>query len=72
MGSSSEEESEEGEFENQSLLAIEGTNKYNLLALMTITECDEKKNISQSKETIMALMAGTKFEEEEEDDKQSR
>ncbi|KAG5620764.1 hypothetical protein H5410_005982 [Solanum commersonii] len=50
MGNSSEEESEDGGFENQSLLAIEQTNKYDFLALIIETDSeDEEEDDKQSK-----------------------
>ncbi|XP_049372830.1 uncharacterized protein LOC125837800 [Solanum verrucosum] len=67
MGGMSEDESEDEEVENQSLLAIEKTDKYDFLALVAITEPGEKENSCQTHETIQALMVESDSEEEEED-----
>ncbi|KAG5581728.1 hypothetical protein H5410_052355 [Solanum commersonii] len=64
MGGMLEDESEDEETENQSLLAIEQTDKYDFLALVAIIELGEKENNSQTQETIKA--------EEEEEDKQDQ
>ncbi|KAH0672731.1 hypothetical protein KY290_024960 [Solanum tuberosum] len=48
MGGMSEDESEDKEVENQSLLAIEQTDKYDFLALVAITEPGEKENSCQT------------------------
>ncbi|KAG5581788.1 hypothetical protein H5410_052415 [Solanum commersonii] len=71
MGGMSGDESEDEETENQSLLAIEQTDKYHFLALVDITEPEDKENNCQIQETIQALMVGldSKEEEEEEDKK---
>ncbi|KAG5586799.1 hypothetical protein H5410_047233 [Solanum commersonii] len=45
IGGMSEDESEDEESENQSLLAIEQTKKYYFLALVAIIELGEKENI---------------------------
>ncbi|KAG5590067.1 hypothetical protein H5410_040581 [Solanum commersonii] len=63
MGGMSEDE----EAENQSLLAIEQSDKYDFLALVAITEPGELENSCQTLDTILALMAGSDSEEEEED-----
>ncbi|KAH0685494.1 hypothetical protein KY290_016972 [Solanum tuberosum] len=52
MGGMSEEESEDEESKNQSLLAIEQTDKYDFLALVAITERDERESNCQTQETI--------------------
>ena len=50
MGDLSEEEFEDGGFENQSLLAIEQSNKYDFLALIAETDSeDDKEDDNQSK-----------------------
>ncbi|KAK6784555.1 hypothetical protein RDI58_018010 [Solanum bulbocastanum] len=74
IGGMSKDESKDEEAENQSLLAIEQTDKYDFLALVAITEPGEKENICQTQETIQALMAGSdsEEEEEEEEDKQDQ
>ncbi|XP_049353897.1 uncharacterized protein LOC125818445 [Solanum verrucosum] len=69
MGGMSENESEDEETENQSLLAIEQTDKYHFLALVAITKPEDKENNCQIQETIQALMVGLDSEEEEEDKK---
>ncbi|XP_049399948.1 uncharacterized protein LOC125864044 [Solanum stenotomum] len=69
MGGMSEDESEDEETENQSLLAIEQIDKYHFLALVAITEPEDKENNCQIQETIQALMVGLDSEEEEEDKK---
>ena len=53
MGDLSEEELEDGRFENQSLLAIEQSNKYDFLALIAET-CSEDDEVDdkQSKVSI--------------------
>ncbi|KAG5571790.1 hypothetical protein H5410_061556 [Solanum commersonii] len=61
------DESEDDQTENRSLLAIEQTDKYDFLALVTITEPDEMENSCQTQESILALMAGSGLEEEEQD-----
>ena len=50
MGDLSEEEFEDGRFENQSLLAIEQSNKYDFLALIAETDFeDDEEDDSKSK-----------------------
>ncbi|KAH0774146.1 hypothetical protein KY290_011283 [Solanum tuberosum] len=69
MGNLSEEESEDEELENKSLLAIEQSDEYDFLALVAISESEEEeRNICKSQETIQALMAGSDSEEDEEED----
>ncbi|KAG5632799.1 hypothetical protein H5410_004516 [Solanum commersonii] len=71
MGNLSEEESEYGELENKSLLAIEQADEYDFLALIAISESEEEeeeRSIFQPQETIQALMAGLDSEEDEEED----
>ncbi|KAG5606060.1 hypothetical protein H5410_027552 [Solanum commersonii] len=68
-GNLSEEESEDEELENKSLLAIEQIDEYDFLALVGISESEEEeRNICKSQETIQALMVGSYFEEDEEED----
>ncbi|KAH0725513.1 hypothetical protein KY284_001378 [Solanum tuberosum] len=67
MGGMSEDESEDEETENQSLLAIEQTDKYDFLAPVAIVELEERENSCQIQETIQALMAGLDSNEKEED-----
>ncbi|KAG5614500.1 hypothetical protein H5410_014324 [Solanum commersonii] len=50
MGGMSKEESEDEEFENQSLLVIEQTDKYDFLALVAIAEREEKESNSEEEE----------------------
>ncbi|KAG5611260.1 hypothetical protein H5410_022541 [Solanum commersonii] len=52
MGGISEDESEDGQTENQSLLAIEQTDKYDFLALLAIAEPEDKENNCRIHETI--------------------
>ncbi|KAK6784021.1 hypothetical protein RDI58_017475 [Solanum bulbocastanum] len=66
IGGMSEDQSEDEETENQSLLAIEQTDKYDFLALVAITEPGEAENSYQTQETILALMDGSNFEKEDE------
>ncbi|KAG5590234.1 hypothetical protein H5410_040748 [Solanum commersonii] len=64
MGNLSEEESEDEELENKSLLAIEQIDEYDFLALVAILESEEEeRNICKSQETIQALMARSNSEE---------
>uniref|UniRef100_M1DGZ7 Uncharacterized protein n=1 Tax=Solanum tuberosum TaxID=4113 RepID=M1DGZ7_SOLTU len=70
MRDSSEEESKDKRFKNQSLLAIEETYKYDFLALVAETESKDERNTCQTQETIQALMTGTGFDEDEEEEKQ--
>ena len=50
MGNLSEEEFEDGGFKNQSLLAIEQSNKYDFLALIAETYFeDDEEDVNQSK-----------------------
>ncbi|KAG5604259.1 hypothetical protein H5410_025751 [Solanum commersonii] len=67
-GNACEEESEDEELENKSLLAIEQSDEYDFLALVAISESEEERNICKSQETIQALMAGSDSEEDEEED----
>ncbi|KAK4727017.1 hypothetical protein R3W88_031934 [Solanum pinnatisectum] len=67
-----QDEFEDEETENQSLLAIEQTNKYDFLALVAITKPGEAENSCQTQETILALMAGSDSKEEEEDKKDQK
>ncbi|KAH0688889.1 hypothetical protein KY289_016247 [Solanum tuberosum] len=48
----SKEESEDEESENQSLLVIEQTDKYEFLALVAIAEREERESSCQTQETI--------------------
>lgn len=63
----SEDEPENEEIENQSLLAIKQEDKYEFLALVAVTEEADKEITFQAQDTIHALMAGLDSEEEEED-----
>ena len=67
MGSISEDESENEEIENKSLLAIKQEDNYDFLTLVAITEEADKESTCQAQDTIHALMAGLDSEEEEED-----
>ena len=67
MGGISEDESENEEIENQSLLAIKQEDNYDFLALVAVTEEADKESTWQAQDTIHALMAGSDSEEEEED-----
>ena len=71
IGNSSDEESEGDETENQSLLALEQEDDYDFLALVAV-ETKEEKETCRSQETILALMAGSDSEDDEEDDNQSK
>ncbi|KAG5611456.1 hypothetical protein H5410_022737 [Solanum commersonii] len=72
MGGMPKDESKDEETKNQSLLAIEQTDKYDFLTLVAITEPGEAKTSCQTRDTILALMAGSDEEEEEEEDKQDQ
>ncbi|KAH0688887.1 hypothetical protein KY289_016245 [Solanum tuberosum] len=52
MGGMSEEESEDEESENQSLLVIEQTDKCDFLAIVAIVEREERESSCQTQETI--------------------
>ncbi|KAH0765386.1 hypothetical protein KY285_001257 [Solanum tuberosum] len=67
IGGMSEDESEDEETENQSLLAIKQTDKYDFLAPVAIVEPEERENSCQIQERIQALMAGSDSKEKEED-----
>ncbi|TMW81047.1 hypothetical protein EJD97_012454, partial [Solanum chilense] len=58
MGNSSDEESEDDETENKSLIALEQEDDYDFLALVAV-ETKEEKETCRSHETILALMAGS-------------
>ncbi|KAG5579828.1 hypothetical protein H5410_050455 [Solanum commersonii] len=70
MRDSLEEESKDKRFKNQSLLAIEETDKYDFLARVAKTESKDERNTYQTEETIHALMTRTCFDEDEEEEKQ--
>ncbi|TMW82391.1 hypothetical protein EJD97_006046, partial [Solanum chilense] len=67
MGNSSDEESEDDDTENKSLLALEQEVDYDFLALVEV-ETKEEKETCKSKETILALMAGSDSEEDKEEE----
>nr|XP_025887992.1 uncharacterized protein LOC112941868 [Solanum lycopersicum] len=67
MGNSSDEEFEGDEIENQSLLALEQEDDYDFLALVAV-ENKEERETCRSQETILALMAGSDSEKEEEEE----
>ena len=67
MGSSSNEESDDGEIENKSLVALEQSDKYEFLALVAMETKEEKENY-RSQEIIQALMTGSDFEEDKEEE----
>ena len=67
MGNLSDEESEDDETENKSLLALEQEDDYDFLALVVV-ETKEEKETCRSQETILALMAGSDSEEDKEED----
>ena len=72
MGGISEDESENEEIENQSLLAIKQEDNYDFLALVAVTEEEDKESTCQAQDTIHALMAGSDSKEEEEEDQNSQ
>ena len=63
MGNLSDEESEDDETENKSLLALEQEDDYDFLALVVV-ETKEEKETCRSQETILALMAGSYSQED--------
>ena len=67
MGDIFEDESENEEIKNQSLLAIKQEENYDFLALVAVTEEADKESTCQAQDTIHALVAGSDSEEEEED-----
>ena len=67
MGGISEDESENEEIENQSLLAIKQEDKYDFLELVAVTEEADKESTCQAQDTIHALMTGSDSELKEED-----
>ncbi|XP_069145867.1 COP1-interactive protein 1-like [Solanum lycopersicum] len=67
MGNSSDEEYDDDETENKSLLALEQEDDYDFLALVAV-ETKEEKETCRSQETILALMAGSDSEEDKEEE----
>ena len=67
MGGIFEDESENEEIENQSLLAIKQEDKYDFLELVAVIEEADKESTCQAQDTIHAIMAGSDSKEEEED-----
>ena len=67
MGGIFEDEYENEEIENHSILAIKQEDNYGFLALVAVTEEAEKERTCQAQDTIHALMAGLDSEQEEED-----
>ncbi|XP_015075296.1 uncharacterized protein LOC107019261 [Solanum pennellii] len=67
MGNSSDEESEDDETENKSLLALEQEDEYDFLALVAV-ETKEEKETCISQKNILALMAGSDSEEDKEEE----
>ncbi|XP_069150826.1 uncharacterized protein [Solanum lycopersicum] len=67
MGNSSDEESEDDETENKSILALEQEDDYDFVTLVAV-ENKEEKETCRSQETILALMAGSDSEEDKEEE----
>ena len=65
MENSSDKESKDEKTKNKSLLALEQEDDYDFLALVAM-ETKEEKETCRSQETILALMAGSDFEEDKE------
>ena len=63
MVNSSDEESEDDETENKSIVALEQEDNYEFLALV-IVKTKEEKETCRSKEIILALMAGSYSQED--------
>lgn len=72
MENSSDEESNEEGRENQLLLVIEETRKFDFRALIALSESDDNEDVCQAKDTIMAQMARIDSEDNEENTCQSK